>query len=100
MLCEGFANPIILTVFSTDEDDKTIPGGIVRVEKVADNVQKTEAAGEDDEDIFRTEKIVQVLLKLLGFWSEPSWAAKGSKAYQRQRKPDGWITVRCWHSFT
>jgi hypothetical protein len=70
MLCERFANPIIFAVFSADEDDETISGSVVGVEKVCDDFEETETAGKDDKEIFGAEEVVQVLLELLGFLSD------------------------------
>jgi hypothetical protein len=48
MLSQRLANPHILAVVGTDEQDEIVSGGIVRVEEVCDYPQQAEAAREED----------------------------------------------------
>lgn len=52
MLCQRLANPHILAIVGSDEQDEVVSGGIVRVEEVRDYAQQAEAAREDDKLIF------------------------------------------------
>jgi hypothetical protein len=70
VLRERFSNPIILAIFGADDDDETIPRSVIGMEKVGDDFKETEATGKNDEEIFGAEEMVQILLELLGLWSD------------------------------
>ena len=65
MLGQGLADPDILAIVGPHEEYKVVPDGIVRVEEVRDYAQKAEAAREEDELIFLTQFVEDVLLELL-----------------------------------
>ena len=65
MLCQRLANPYILAIISSDEQDEVVSGGVVRVEEVRDYAQQAEAAREDDKLIFLAQLFEDVLLEFL-----------------------------------
>lgn len=69
MLGECFANPIVLAILCANEDDETISGSIVGVKEVGDDFKESESTGENSEEIFRAEEVIEVLLELLGLSS-------------------------------
>jgi hypothetical protein len=66
MLSQCLSNPAILSVFGPDNDYQVVSGRIVRVEEVVDQAHQPKAAGENDELIFGSELLEQILLVLLG----------------------------------
>jgi hypothetical protein len=66
VLCESFANPVILTIFGTNEDDEAVSGSVIRMKEIGDDLEETEATGKYDQEIFGAEEVVEVLLELLG----------------------------------
>lgn len=73
VLCERFANPVVFAIFSADEDDETVSGSIVGMEEIGDNFEEAESAGKDEENVFRAEEIVEILLELLESALERAW---------------------------
>jgi hypothetical protein len=65
MLSHGLANPHILAIVGPNEQHKIISGGIVRVKEVRDYAQEAEAARKEDELIFLTQFVEDVLLEFL-----------------------------------
>jgi hypothetical protein len=65
MLCQRLANPHILAIVGSDEQDEVVSGGIVRVEEVRDYAQQAEAAREDNKLIFLAQLFEDVLLEFL-----------------------------------
>jgi hypothetical protein len=68
MLRECFSNPIILAIFSTDDNNETVSCGVIGMEKVGDDFEEAEATGKNNEEIFGAEEMVQILLELLALW--------------------------------
>lgn len=92
MLRECFTNPIIFAVVGADQDNKVVSGSIVGVKEVGDHFEETEAPGEDDEEVFGPEEVVEILLVLLDWlsdievevetWQNSPKAARASRAVE------------------
>ena len=86
MLREGFANPVILAILGTNDDDKTVSCSIVGMEEIGDDFEETKATSKNDKEILGAEEIVEILLKLLRLWSALSSVVEYRWTYQRQRQ--------------
>ena len=65
MLGQRLANPHILALVCSDEQDEVVTSGIVRVQEVRDYAQQAEAAREDNQLIFLAQLLEDVLLEFL-----------------------------------
>ncbi len=65
MFSQSLTNPVVLPVFSPNNDDKRVPSSIIRMKYVSDNFQKAKTPGQDDKCILISEKTVNFLLELL-----------------------------------
>lgn len=65
MFSKTFANQGVLLFIGVDDDYQVAANNIVGVKKVGNDAKKTEASSEDDELIFGTKFIEEVLLIFL-----------------------------------
>lgn len=65
MFGQSLSQPAILSFFSANYDDEVVPSRIVGMEKIRDKAHQAQTTGEDDELIFCTELLEEVLLVLL-----------------------------------
>lgn len=65
MLRESLADPFIFAFVSAHDDDQGVSCCVIGVEKIRQYFEKPQASRENDQCIFGSEKMINVLLKLL-----------------------------------